>query len=1107
MKKIFTLTLGLLLTAGASYGASPKEGGPLRFSHRHAEPSGGLFAVPTKQKRLNVPIRVSTQGRPEIIANCTSSKLGHGMYSFFAEEGLELNRVGDTPAFFGGAVYVNGKYYGCDYDYDYNNDNQLIYVRWYVYDALTWHLDRMTECPLSYSYIATDRTYDETEGTVYSINYDRYGNTIWLATTELETGRPTLIAQLEKDVIMLAASPEGILYGLDTEGNLYRVGKGDAKLTLVGKTNIYDDYNSQYTQALTFDKKTGKLYWVEFHSEGLFTGASALFEVDPKTAAAVKIADLPGGPEMIGAYVGDYQTPGVPDVVTDIQAVPASEGSTTFTLMFTMPQKTVDGLPLGNGKMNVDLKIDDVTIDTKEAVAGQQLTAGPYTLDRGLRTLKVCAGNATGPGAVAAKMFYAGYDVPAAPANVTLTAEGGDAVVTWDAVTDGAEGGVLRKPVKYTVMRMPDEEIVAEDLDATSFRESVTQAARVSYIVKGVTAEGEGLPGESNSLVMGAVQLPYVTSFATQEEFDMYTIVDLAGSGKPWNYDEDNQRLRHPWSMNVEMDDYAMSPPLAMNRETSYEIKFDAYQMVASYENEHVMLYFGPTTNIEEMELLLDTGHLSEKATTYSAIVAPKEEGPHYIAFRSMTGKNGFMSYVDDVSVKAKGSSAVPAPVTDLKAQAADGGELSVEISMVAPGTTLSGRELESIDRIELFRGAGNEPIKTFENPVPNQLLKWTDTSVSTGKYTYRAVVHAADGVSQEAAATVYAGTDTPLPVTDVTVTETADGNRVTWTAPKAGVNGGNLNGLLSYDVTRVVNEVPEPVAEGIGECEFNDMWTAEQQAFVYYSVTARTTAGGSDPANSASITAGKPYELPFKESFAGAQTSMQPWSVENVFGTEGSWKVNERGEDPYIAAQDGDGGLATFDGYHSFTRMCEVRLITPAIEINKFTDATLTYYVYHYNGYDQWSDETSPVEETMCIEISVDGKRFETIPGSEITSYATQNGWQQHSVFLGDYKQSKSVRLAFKGRSAGCFNIHLDNIAVDGKTPWSGIESVDMANLRIEGGKGILLFSGAQGGISVSNLAGMKMAESRQSAGSINLPAGVYVVTGNGCARKVIVK
>ena len=233
----------------------------------------------------------------------------------------------------------------------------------------------------------------------------------------------------------------------------------------------------------------------------------------------------------------------------------------------------------------------------------------------------------------------------------------------------------------------------------------------------------------------------------------------------------------------------------------------------------------------------------------------------------------------------------------------------------------------------------------------------------------------------------------------------------------------------------------------------------------------------------------------------------MQPWSVENVFGTEGSWKVNERGEDPYIAAQDGDGGLATFDGYHSFTRMCEVRLITPAIEINKFTDATLTYYVYHYNGYDQWSDETSPVEETMCIEISVDGKRFETIPGSEITSYATQNGWQQHSVFLGDYKQSKSVRLAFKGRSAGCFNIHLDNIAVDGKTPWSGIESVDMANLRIEGGKGILLFSGAQDGISVSNLAGMKMAESRQSAGSINLPAGVYVVTGNGCARKVIVK
>lgn len=1015
--------------------------------------------------------------------------------------------MAETQAFFGGAVYVDGKYYACDYDYDYDNDGDLLYVNWYVYDALTWHQEKSVECPLNYSYIATDRTYDETTSTVYSISYNAAGTAIWLSTTNLTNGRPTLIAPLEKDVIMIAASPKGVLYGLDTEGNLYTIGKEDAKLTLIGSTNAYENYISEYPQSLTFDKKTGKLYWVEFHIEGMFTGASALFEIDPNTASTVKIADLPNGAEFIGAYISEYQQAGVPSAADEIVATPQSAGSLVYNISYKVPTKTVDGKTLENKKMSVEVAIDDVMIDIREALPGETVSCGPFTMQQGLRTLKITTTNEVGSGEVAAKMFFAGYDVPAAPQNVHLNVAGNTATVSWTAVTEGAEGGVLRLPVKYNVMRMPDEEIVAEGIEETSIVDEITNPARVYYIVTGFTDEGEGLSAQSNNEVMGALELPYSTSFASQAEFDLYTIVDVTSGGKVWNYDKENQRLRHPWSMDYEIDDYAISPALNMDADKSYEVTFDAYQMVASY-NEHVMLYFGSSPNPEAMTLVLDTEKLPTEPKTFTAKVAPQHDGPHYIAFRSKTGKNGFMSYVDDVRVVANGTSAIPASVTDMKAEPAANGELAINVSCVAPSTLLSGKPLETITRVEILRGEGNEPIKVFDAPQPSQLLKWTDTSVQQGLYTYRARVYAYDAVSEEVSAVAYAGIDVPMAVQNIVCTETAEGRVITWDAPLKGVNGGNLEGLLTYRVSRVVNDDSEVISEGQKELSYIDSWTSTSQAFVYYTVEALTSAGASEGVNTKSFAVGEAYAIPFAESFAGAKAQMVPWSVEQVLGLEGSWTIVESGENPYAAAQDKDGGLALFDGYHSWASGCELRLVSPRIVINNYEDATLTYYVYHENGYNQWTDETSPVEETMSVEISVDGKAFEVIPNSEIELYAAQSGWQKHVVFLGDYKQSESVRIAFRGKSAGCYNILLDNIEITATKPWSGISDVNATMPNVKGGKGEIVFENVEGGISVFNIAGVKIASQTTDNGRVKVAPGVYVViTNEGCNYKLTVR
>lgn len=1110
MKKIYTLlfatSAALAMTAPAVAGniTPEKERAAkhqLRFRHSRPQPEG-LYGVPQQKKTCRVPSLKSTTGRPELVANCTSSKIGHGMYSFFAEPNLKIEKIAETPAFFGGAIYVNGKYYAADYDY--NANNELDYVAWYVYDATTWRLEKTVSNPLDWSYIATDRTYDSTTGKVYSITYDKAGNAIQLSTTSLTDGASTLVGPLEKDVIMIAASPEGQLYGIDIQGKLYKINKKNAKLSLVGSTNIYDDYESPYTQTITFDPESKKILWAEFHSEGLFTSSAALFEVDPATASARKIADIPGGPEMIGMYVTDYMQAGVPAAATGLEAVPTAPGSTNVAFRFNAPSRTTDGSAISEPMM-IEISVDGDLLDIQEAAGGAKVETQAFSLTRGLHTVKVVAENGVGSGEVAALVFYAGYDVPAAPV-VTMKYESGKAIVTWTAPTEGSEGGLIRGPFTYDVVRMPGNVKVAEGISATTFTEPLEQAASYSYIVTPISPDGRGLAGESNSIVGGSCQVPFITSFDTEEEFKLWTIVDVTSGGKVWNYDEDNHRLRHPWSMDNEIDDYIISPGLKMDGSKTYTVSFDANQFVGSYD-EHVMLYFGPSQDVNTMKLITDTGKLPEVLTNYSGTVAPTESGIWYIAFRSKTGKNGFMSYVDNVRVLEKGTSEVADKVENFTAAAADGGELKVAISFNAPKTTMGGQSLASISYINLLRGEGSEPVKTFENPAPGELLTWTDTSVKSGINTYRAIVYTAAGAGEQAMARVFAGVDVPEMPSNLIVSGQAGSRSLKWDAPTQGVNGGNLAGVVSYKVERVVNDQSEVVVEDLVDTAYTDTWTTEEQAFVYYSVRAVTTAGESNALTSRSFAVGEAYKLPYNESFAEGAPQTKPWSVEQVAGAQGSWTIKAGGEDPYVSPQDKDGGLAEFDGYHGWTDGCELRLISPTISIKSHKDIVLSFYLYHYNGIaGWWQSEPDPVGETLKVEISQDGAPFVAIPEGEYTLYAPTSGWVKYELPLDSFRNCEGVRIAFHGRGAGNFNIHIDNISIDGEEDFSAIGEMEAKGLTVESFRGEILVKGLTGKAHIYDASGREVAQ-LTGAGYVALPAGIYAVVCGKEVCKVLVK
>lgn len=1050
---------------------------------------------------------LSMHAEVKLGANCLMSSVGYGMYSMNASSSINFTKMAETEPFFGGAVYVNGKYYGTTYDYEYvGGEATLTEVTWYTYDPITWQIESKVSCPLDFTYIATDRTYDPTSGKVYSLVYDKTASSVWLATTNLQTGASTMIAPVDNNVFTIACNSKGQLYGINVNAKLYTIDPATGATTLVGPTDVMEDWESDYQQSMTFDYETDKLYWAEFHAPSYFTSSSTLYEVNTATGKATKLADIPGDPELTGLYVMPSLPAGSPGVATKLSATTQSVGSTSVKFSFKAPVNDVDGNALAaNSSITFELMIDNDLVDIADLLPGASYTSDYFTVAQGRHSFKVTGTNDKGTGETAAVFFFSGYDAPAAPKSVSATSDGITATITWEAPEAGASalGGPVRTPYTYNVYRYPGAVKVASGVSGLTATDTPGNPALYHYEVTAVSQDGKGPAAQSNSLVIARYDTPYYCGFDTEDEFNLYTVVDITSGGKVWNYDEDRACLRHPWSLYDPIDDYIVSPALTLDASKSYRLSFDAWQMVAGYD-EHVMLYYGTTPDVNSMTFVLDTERLNEASTNYSGVVAPLKDGVHYFAFRSKTGTNGFMSYVDNFRVVESGMATVPDAVTGLSALAADGGKLEVIIDFTAPSTNLQGQQLSGLNSIDIYRGESNEPIKTFANPTPGESYTWTDTSVKTGSYTYRVSATNANGTSQEVSAKVYVGVDVPNPVRNLAF-EYEDGEgTLSWDAPADGVNGGNLTGVVSYEVARYVNDTPEVIASNYTETTFTDTWQTPVQAYVYYTVTAVTSAGRSQAVATNGYSAGDPYQLPFIESFAGGVAANQPWTVEQVGGPEGIWDIVGNGEYPWANAQDGDRGMATFDGYHTWAKNADMRLISPAITTQHFKDILLTFHIYHYNGVDSWSGESEPVEETLSIEVSVDGGAFQKVAGADFATYSPKNGWEEHTVSLDAFKGQKSIRFAVRAKSAGCFNVHVDNFKVDGVTSVDNV-ALDGAQLTVHANEAV--FSGLTAPLHIFNASGMKVAEARQADGTVVLAPGIYVATSGANTWKFVIK
>lgn len=127
----------------------------------------------------------------------------------------------------------------------------------------------------------------------------------------------------------------------------------------------------------------------------------------------------------------------------------------------------------------------------------------------------------------------------------------------------------------------------------------------------------------------------------------------------------------------------------------------------------------------------------------------------------------------------------------------------------------------------------------------------------------------------------VFAGFDIPAAPQGVVLTE-ADGKpQLSWQPVAMGANGGSV-GRVTYTVTRMPAQ--QTVAQDIAATTFTDTAYTPDGRAIYYTVTARNSAGTSAPAASNKLAIGAEFTLPFTESF-DTEDDFDLWTVLNANG------------------------------------------------------------------------------------------------------------------------------------------------------------------------------------------------------------------------------
>lgn len=511
---------------------------------------------------------------------------------------------------------------------------------------------------------------------------------------------------------------------------------------------------------------------------------------------------------------------------------------------------------------------------------------------------------------------------------------------------------------------------------------------------------------------------PYTQDFYSTSDFNTMTVIDANSDGNTWTYASYDpiswsSAGRYTGSTDNSADDWMITPALELKAGYIYKFSVNAIGVTGYTNNLEVLL--GTAATADAMTTSV-TGKivLTEKAkNTYFGEISVTSDGTYYIGLHITADANQGSIYVDDLKIEAGLLGAAPAAVSAFTATpAVEEAKAVMKLSFTAPDKTNSGAELTEITNIMVYRGT--EKIADLGAATPGAEVTYTDITPVVGNNTYKVICVNTAGEGSEATVSKYISFTTPSAPTNVVLTETEEGQTITWDAVTTGANASYL--FIPENVTYTITRSDKvEIAKGITECTVTDTYTKddEGQNLIYYTVTAVNEGGSSSATSSNKILVGNPYTGEYAESFANYSYSTTTWQAESGWVTKISSPYN-----PAISAdQDGNNGFIGFSSYSSGTT---ARLISPIINVSDMQNPRLSFYIYH--AATTYTDKVVP-------ELLINGEYTELHEG--ITVNGAAEGWTKYNFDLTKEQATKDFQLSFKAVAGGGYLVAIDNITI----------------------------------------------------------------------------
>ena len=573
--------------------------------------------------------------------------------------------AGSTPILTAG-TYVGDEYYAFETTF-YNNINMPKAISVVNINTGEYVAKKMIQIPTDRRPLILDEmTYDPKTDRIFGLNYDTDAQTSYIYEIDRTSLELKHVATIPSLIFTLAAD-NGCLYAMSMTArgsmlNKIEISSINAAAKTCTMTNTGVDTGvrmGDYSQSMEFDKTTHRLWWLAQTEDG---GASFV-ELDAETGEAKSKTSLSNDLQLLAMAIPyQYVPDATPSYPRNFTVAADANGALSASLSFTTPN-----LNYRNGNLadlsGVKVYRNGELVQTiSETSQNKAVTWTDTPSADGYYIYKVVPFNASGDGVYKEYAAFVGEDLPGEPQNVTVSAIGANATISWQAPTTGQQGGYFdAASLKYDVVRMPDNVTIVSGTTSTSVTDAVSETKGYTYVVTPENRKGKGTAATSNSLSFGPEgNIPFTSSLQTKEEFERWLVVDKNEDGGTWYFDDQTNTTTYGRTSN-DADDWLYTPAFTFDKNKEYQVRYTYWTINWVFENREpiwekmrVMLCQEPV-NTGKQQLIWDCGEFHTASGIYfpgKDNFQPEESGSARIGFQAYSdADHGFM-YLKDVSVR-----------------------------------------------------------------------------------------------------------------------------------------------------------------------------------------------------------------------------------------------------------------------------------------------------------------------------------------------------------------------------------------------------------------------------------------------------------------------